>query len=89
MKLENGNTITIEAPANSDTNRYVDALTLDGQPYDKTYVTYRQLTSGATFDYTMGATPNTVRATSKEARPYSFSTSPDMPKIKAKKSKKK
>ncbi|MBD5298272.1 MAG: glycoside hydrolase family 92 protein [Bacteroides sp.] len=83
LHLENGNTVTINAPANSDTNRYVEALSVDGKPYDKNFVTYTQLTGGATLDFTMGSKPNTERGTSVEARPYSFSTAADAPVIKA------
>ncbi|MDE5799427.1 MAG: GH92 family glycosyl hydrolase [Paramuribaculum sp.] len=89
VHLLNGHDITIDAPANSDANRYVDALELNGKPYDKTYITYQTLFDGATLDYTMSDKPNTMRATSVESRPYSFSTSADAPKVKTKKSKKK
>ena len=89
IHLQSGRDVVIDAPANSDTNRYVDALTIDGKPYDKTYITYPMLYNGATLDFDMSPKPNTVRATSVESRPYSFSTSADAPKIKTKKSKKK
>lgn len=89
VHLTNGHDIVIDAPANSDANRYVDALELNGRPYDKTYITYQTLFDGATLDFTMSDKPNTTRATSVESRPYSFSTSSDAPKVKTKKSKKK
>ncbi len=88
IRLENGNTVTIKAPDNSDKNRFVESLTVNGQPYDKNYITFNQLTSGATLDFNMSATPNLTRGTSVEARPYSFSRSDDAPDLKAKKNRK-
>ena len=88
IHLENGKTVTIEAPDNSDTNRYVEDLDVDGKPYNLNYVTYDQLTSGATLKYDMGSTPNLTRGTADESKPYSFSRSADVPKVKAKKSRK-
>jgi len=82
IHLENGKTVTIEAPANSDTNRYVDELKIDGQVSDATFVTLDQLRSGAALDFVMGAKPNYNRGTAADSRPYSFSKSPEFPTIK-------
>ncbi|MCM1347777.1 MAG: GH92 family glycosyl hydrolase [Firmicutes bacterium] len=89
IHLENGKTVTIEAPANSDTNRYIDQLKVNGVVSDLTYLTLSQLQQGPTLDFTMAAKPNTVRGTAKESRPYSFSNAPDAPVIKAAKQSKK
>lgn len=87
IHLQNGKTVTISAPTNSDTNRYVKALTVDGKAYDANYVTRSLLYTGPTLDYTMDSTPNTSRGIAPEALPYSFSNSSDAPK--ASKNKKK
>ncbi len=73
LHLENGKTVEITAPNNSADNRYVQSLTLDGQLYDKNFVTHDQLLSGARFVYQMSNMPNTQRGISAESAPYSFS----------------
>ena len=80
IHLGDGKTAIISAPANNADNRYVEALKVNGQPYDLNYITRSQLYDGARLDFTMGATPNTLRGTSVESRPYSFSTDPSAPK---------
>ena len=87
IHLENGKTVSIDAPANSDTNRYVDELKIDGKVSDATFLTLDQLRAGATLDYVMGAKPNTSRGIAPESRPYSFSKAADAPVIKLSKPK--
>ena len=82
LHLPDGKTATIKARNNSDLNRYVETLTVDGKPYDANYITRQMLYTGATLDFTMGSRPNTARGIAPESRPYSFSTSPDAPKTK-------
>ncbi len=73
LNLENGKTVNIAAPANSDANRYVDKMTLNGKTYDKNYLNHTDLVGGADIRFDMASKPNTNRGTSAEARPYSFS----------------
>lgn len=73
INLENGNTITINAPENSDKNRYIQSMHINGQVNDKNYVGYDQLLNGAVIDFKLDATPNVERGTSLDSRPYSFS----------------
>lgn len=73
IHLENGKTVTLNAPANSDENRYIDRLTIDGKPTDATFVTLGSLNSGATLDFTMSPLPNLTRGTAPASRPYSLS----------------
>lgn len=73
VNLENGNTIDIAAANNSNENRYVDAMKLNGKAYDKNFLTHEDLMKGAKISYTMAAEPNTTRGTSDESAPYSFS----------------
>lgn len=72
LHLENGKTVTINAPANSDTNRYISKMTVDGQKHDKNYLEHEKLMSGAKIEYDMAPTPNPERGVGIEARPYSF-----------------
>ena len=73
VKLENGKTLSINAPENSDENRYISAMTLNGVNHDRNYLTHDELTSGAVIDFRMAPTPNETRGVSAESRPYSFS----------------
>ena len=58
MHLENGKEIVINAANNSPNNVYVQGLTLNGKPYDKTYLSQAQLAQGAVLDFEMGPTPS-------------------------------
>lgn len=73
LHLENGKTVNITAPANSDKNRYIGQLTLNGQPYSKNYLRHDDLMKGADIKIEMVATPNTQRGITKADAPYSFS----------------
>jgi predicted alpha-1,2-mannosidase len=75
LRLENGKTVTISAPENSEENRYIRALSVNGQPVTRTYLTHGELLDGATINAEMSATPNTQRGVRTEDAPYSFSTS--------------
>jgi predicted alpha-1,2-mannosidase len=73
--LENGKQIIINAPANSESNRYIKAVRLNGKPYSKNWLSHQGLTAGATIEIDMSATPNKQRGTQTNEFPYSFSTS--------------
>ena len=61
------------APDNSDSNRYIQSLKLNGRSIERNYLTHEELTDGAALEFEMGNTPNTLRGTAKEDAPYSFS----------------
>ena len=73
LHLPSGKDIVLSAPKNSDQNRYLNQLTLNGKTYDKTYLTHEDLLKGATLDFDMSATPNKTRGTKANDAPYSFS----------------
>ncbi len=73
LHLENGEKIVVNAPNNSDKNRYVEQLTVNGKAHEVNYVNHFDLLKGATMDYVMSDQPNKKRGTSDEAAPYSFS----------------
>ncbi len=73
MKLENGNTIEIEAPNNGPGNRYIQEITFNGENYNKNYFKYSELMKGAKIKFEMGNTPNKERGTQNSSFPYSFS----------------
>ncbi len=73
INLPNGKKIEISAPENSDENRYVDVLKLNGKEYGKNYLRHSDLTRGARLDYKMSAKPNYKRGTRPSDAPYSLS----------------
>ena len=73
VHLENGKTVTISAPANSDRNRYIQSLEVNGRNVERNYLTHEELTNGAALKFEMSDTPNTLRGTTKDCAPYSFS----------------
>ena len=58
VHLENGKEIVINAPNNSPQNVYIQSLTLNGKPYDKTYLSQAELAHGAVLDFDMGPKPS-------------------------------
>jgi putative alpha-1,2-mannosidase len=73
LHLENGKDVVITAPQQSDVNRYVGSLRVNGAEYGKNFVNHTDLIAGMKMDYTMQSEPNLQRGTSDEAAPYSFS----------------
>ena len=60
MHLDNGKTFTILAPKTSRENIYIQSVKLNGQPYDKSYITHEQIMNGDTFEFEMGDKPGPV-----------------------------
>jgi predicted alpha-1,2-mannosidase len=73
VELENGNTISIEAPNNGKDNRYIQSIDLNGKSYSKNYFKYDELMKGATINFDMDDEPNKKRGTKASDFPYSFS----------------
>jgi predicted alpha-1,2-mannosidase len=73
LRLENGKTVTIDAPDNSAANRYLHSLSLNGSRITRNYLTHEELLDGATLSAKMTARPNTERGINEEDFPYSFS----------------
>jgi predicted alpha-1,2-mannosidase len=73
IKLENGKTITINAPKNSAANKYVTSLNFNGKPYDFNWLSHKALLNGAVLNFDMSATPNKQRGTKAADVPYSMS----------------
>ena len=72
LNLEGGKQITINAPGVSDTNRYVQSLNVNGQPWTKLTLPHALLAAGATLDFTMGPKPSKW-GTGDDALPASIS----------------
>jgi predicted alpha-1,2-mannosidase len=74
LRLENGKTVTINAPANSDSKRYVQGLKVNGKATSKNWLSHAGLMQGAVLDFDMSDKPNTQRAIAPADAPYSLST---------------
>lgn len=73
VHLENGKTITFDAPNNSKDKRYIKSIDLNGVTYDKNYFTHKLFIDGGSVKYTMEKEPNYNRGVKEESFPYSFS----------------
>ncbi len=73
LQLENGNTLVISAPENSNENRYVQRVRWNGEEYGKNWVSHSRLMEGGTLEFEMGPDPNRERGTEASAYPYSLS----------------
>ncbi len=69
IALANGKTITINAPAASASNYYVQNLKLNGNEDQQLYVPFSTLSEGATLDWNMGSTPSDWGNAPKDAPP--------------------
>jgi hypothetical protein len=68
----NGVTISITAPNASDSVKYVQSMTVNGQPSTKPWLSEAFIASGGTLAYTMGASPNTGWGAAATDAPPSF-----------------
>lgn len=73
LTLENGKKVTINAPNNSDTNRFVNNLSINGKPYSNNWISHKALQQGEVLNFNMSATPNKARGTKATDVPYSLS----------------
>jgi len=73
LQLENGKSITINSTENSDQNRYIQNMKLNGKVYTKNWLSHSELMKGATLDFDMSSEPNKKRGINKEDFPYSLS----------------
>ncbi|WP_026995109.1 GH92 family glycosyl hydrolase [Flectobacillus major] len=72
LQLENGKMVVINAPQNSEDNRYIKAVKLNGQPYSKNWLSHSALQKGAVIDFDMNKAPNKTRGTQETDFPESF-----------------
>ena len=60
LNLGNGKTFTVLAPNVSRENIYIQSVKVNGQPYDKSYITHQQIMDGATIEFVMGSQPGEI-----------------------------
>lgn len=70
--LPGGKYFSIIANNNSKENKYIQSVTLDGEPYSKSFITHKQIMNGGRLVFTMGSSPNPDYGTNPEDRPKSM-----------------
>ena len=73
IHLDNAKSFSITANNLSDKNFYIQSLSLNGKPLDRSYITHEEIMAGGDLIFMMGDTPNKTWATNKDALPYSIS----------------
>ena len=58
VKVKDGKVLNIIAKNNSAANKYIQSVTLNGQPYDKYYINFNDIINGGTLEFTMGDKPS-------------------------------
>ncbi len=75
LNLENGKKFIINASNNSDDNKYVQQIKLNGTVHLNNWISHTAIITGGSFNYTMGSVPNMQRGIDKKSFPFSLSTS--------------
>jgi predicted alpha-1,2-mannosidase len=75
LQLENGKQLIINAPKNSETNKYVQDLKWNSAGYNKNFINHFDVLKGGELNFDMTSEPNLQRGTASSAFPYSYSTS--------------
>ncbi|MCX6309360.1 MAG: glycoside hydrolase family 92 protein, partial [Bacteroidia bacterium] len=71
VKLPDNKLFTIEAENNSNENSYIQKVELNGKPYSKSYIVYKDILCGGSLKFYMGAKPNYEFGSKAEDRPMS------------------
>ncbi len=72
IELPGGKTFKIVAKKNSPENIYIQSAELDGKPYEKSFITHKDIMKGGVLTLTMGSTPNSDFGAKPENRPKSM-----------------
>ena len=71
IALPNGKTFVIEADGVSEADAYIQSATMNGTPYNASFITHHDLMEGGTLVFAMGAHPS-VWGCAVDARPVSM-----------------
>ena len=73
LTLPNGKTLEIKAPGVSDKKRYVQSLKLNGESYDKMYITHEDILKGGVLEFkNVGIAQQNVVEYRCRTKPYSL-----------------
>ncbi|RZJ79997.1 MAG: glycoside hydrolase family 92 protein, partial [Brevundimonas sp.] len=73
LNLPNGNRFTISTEGLSDAHLYVQSVTLNGRPLNRTWIGHDEIQGGGELHFVMGAEPNLLWGTTAAERPYAMS----------------
>ncbi len=73
LHFENGNDLVLSASENSEGNRYIDQMEVNGQSYTANFLKHGEMLKGGKIEFRMSAYPNLLRGTQESDLPYSFS----------------
>lgn len=71
IRLPHSKTFSVIAENNNEENVYIQSVMLNGNAYEKSYITYQDIMNGGTLKFIMGNTPNKLFGSKIEDRPYS------------------
>jgi predicted alpha-1,2-mannosidase len=73
VSLENGKKIILNAPNNSEHNKYINSMNYNGKLYNNNWFDHAVLLRGGVINFDMSAQPNKRRAIEASTYPYSLS----------------
>ncbi len=73
LHLKNGNIFKVLTNNNSKNNAYIQSASLNGAPYNKSYINYETIKKGGTLLFNLGTHANKNWAANTESLPYSYS----------------
>lgn len=73
MTMETGKVFTVVAEGNSKKSVYIQSATLNGKPFNRTWLTHDEIQDGGTLHFVMGPQPNKEWGVGEEAWPFSMS----------------
>lgn len=71
INLENGRTFEVKAHGNSEKKVYIRSAKLNGQPFNRSYITHKEIMEGGVLEFVMGAEPSKDHVALE--RPHSMS----------------
>jgi putative alpha-1,2-mannosidase len=71
IRLDNGRTFVVSAPAADRAHKYVRSASLDGRPWDRTWITHDAVAGGGTLAFEMADRPNKAWGVAPGAPPPS------------------
>ncbi len=69
INLENGNKFKITANNISNENYYIQSATLNGKPFERSWISHDEIVNGGTLTFEMGVTPNKHWASGSDGLP--------------------
>lgn len=78
ITLDGNRKFIIRAKSLSNLNIYIQSVTLNGKPWNKTYINHEDIINGGEIIFTMGPKPNKQWGTSIDSKPYSISVNEKM-----------